>query len=861
MDLPDISPSSILPSPQIINTGSIRLPGYSSLSVGRNHNLSGATLPAYSGGEIITADNAMFHSAMSDIFFNFPQLSPSDYNQLYPYRLVMYGLPGMSSSGMSIELPIGPQNITMNVPAATSISVTMKGIVEDSNAAPLRSITINATTGIMPIGAMKQSSSGTSNLLEYAFQNTIQSFNSTISEATNVINDVKAVFNGSSQQASNRVNYADLGNDATATGYYFFHCLQRFLDLYLATKKTREGRTLRLAFYMFKDKMYWDVILNGYSFSKQAGTLEYAYTLNLTAYRRRTAPIGTESHDAIVRSRTKSSLNAIQNALKALKDTRKTVSEAFGILTGIQSDIQQSFMQPLRDCCMLAGEVVSGVHTVADFGKNIVNILKNSVNAALAEGSNTYLNNALTENDFNSDHSQNAAASLVGVTGPNINQADLATAPDSANPINAIYQNPDKYVAIFDLIDVDTLVLSREAQNAINAEKARVNALQVTDLQQRRDLMSSYAQKVSAGMGGYSATYNRIFNLPTPTTTQSMTTDYIRILSALNDAVMAADTLIAAYKNIVPTPTDDYFSFYTNYATSNGLTIPQSNSKYYVPFPYDGTLESLAVQYLKDVNRWHEIAALNALKEPYVDEVGFDIYFSSNGSGNSIILPNAENLYINETVEVWSNTKGMVYAQIASINKISTVETIVQFAIGVDLTGWTVADQAKVHAYAPNTVNSTKLIAIPSTAPVDATLNSTLKLAPGISDLNKIAQIAKVDLLLQSSGDLVFTSNDVKLAAGLTNLVQAATLRLQTKQGDILNIPLYGNPIRVGTPASEIDLKQFLKDLNAQFQGDARFGGVLAAQMKMTGPSVPMNLLFNVANTGVNLPISTSLPI
>ena len=60
-------------------------------------------------------------------------------------------------------------------------------------------------------------------------------------------------------------------------------------------------------------------------------------------------------------------------------------------------------------------------------------------------------------------------------------------------------------------------------------------------------------------------------------------------------------------------------------ATSDiAFTIP--NSKIQVPVPFGLTMEQIAMRYLGDPQLWLEIATLNDLREPYIDENGFVHY-------------------------------------------------------------------------------------------------------------------------------------------------------------------------------------------------------------------------------------------
>ena len=228
-------------------------------------------------------------TAVSDQFIRWTSIKADDFAKTFGYEFIIYEI--TESGGRVVDrmpLPLNPQSIQMDIPAATALSVTMKGIIEESNGAPLRPIRLTGTTGMLPIsGKAAGQNANTSNALEdiaaYAFKNTLQQVNRAITAVGRTI----AAFAGSPQKMS-YLNYQPDDVKGLTTGYEFFHRLARFFDYYLAAKK--QNRRIRLAFHMYKDQMYWDVSLGSYSFVKNQGTLEYSYNCALTAYRRRPTP-------------------------------------------------------------------------------------------------------------------------------------------------------------------------------------------------------------------------------------------------------------------------------------------------------------------------------------------------------------------------------------------------------------------------------------------------------------------------------------------------------------------------------------------------------------------------------------------
>jgi hypothetical protein len=813
--------------------------------------------------QAFTADGSKF---ISDSFLNWASLDGDDYRKLYGYEFVIFDAHSNNAVIKRLAMPLAPQDIQIEVPNAVSTTVTMKGIVEEHGGSPLRTIVISGTTGVLPVQEYP-STKGTRNngILDYLFRNTIQQFSGLSRQIKRTI----ASATGSEQSTVGPLNYSK--TTAANTGYYFLHKLDRFFAFYMAKKKTKEGHHWRMAFNMYKDQMYYDVTVERLAYSKQAGTLENFYNIRLLAWKRRTNPVGERGKPKELAPSKADKLNALARIINTLKNARRVVARSYGLMSGIRADINDSLITPIREVLLLGKDLRELAFDMYDFGFSSTNSFwagaKESFLAALDQFSQKSRRDAINDTIASKGlFGQGIAGTLGGgalaasyqVAQGNGTAALTINESTVADPLDNIFNNPINYPEIFEGILIDDLPLSDQAFSQITNEIQRIRALDSNDLRRRRDLMVSYTASISEALGGGSSEYNAARGISTKKVFKKLTTEDIELLSALNDIQMATDSIIAIVENLEGDTDDDYYSFYEKYAISQGLRFNQNASKFLVPFPLGASLEQLAYQYLGSPDRWIEIAALNGLKSPYIDEIGREVFFKGSGAGNSFTVPSDEGLYINQLVTIYSDTETATTRRIKTVQVLSAAETLVEVDGPSDIGKYKLIDKARMRVYAPDTVNSSMLIAIPSDQPVS--VPGKIKTSVGIEDLNGLAQLAKVDLMLDSTGDIVMGPDDVKLSVGLTNLVQAANLKLQTAVGSLLQHPTYGNPVQAGSPTSEVDTSAALNAIRQAFGQDPRFSGIQAAEIKKNGPAVEIKILVGVSNTDINLPLSARVP-
>jgi Fe-S-cluster formation regulator IscX/YfhJ len=176
-----------------------------------------------------------------------------------------------------------------------------------------------------------------------------------------------------------------------------------------------------------------------------------------------------------------------------------------------------------------------------------------------------------------------------------------------------------------------------------------------------------------------------------------------------------------------------------------------------------------------------------------------------------------------------------------------------------DLHRYKIADQAKIIAYIPDTVNSNNLIAIPTDQPFESPL--LFKMIPNVDENDKMVRIAQVDLKLTSEGDLaVAAGGNVLLSFGLSNIIQASRIKIFTPTQSLLDSPDFGNPLQAGMNVADLDLKSTLDQLRALFTSDPRFSEIVGMQLTQKSTAATLNMLLNVTSVSSLIPIVTEIP-
>ena len=820
----------------------------------------------------------------------------------------------ISSVILNYRFPINPANIQISIPAAASNTVTMHGMHEESNGSPLRNITISGSMGITPDtvdsfhdkSITKLANPTVLGQLEHAFSNTISAVSNVVTQAQSVLN----AFNTDLSDPT-AVIIPQSERQGKHTGMAHIHKLARFLDWYMEAKKSNHGTplhpVLKLGFDMHKDAMFYDCTLKNFSITKPPGSLEYQYSIQLTAYARRSEEHSLGATRSRANTTNSGEPNVIARMVQGLRAARNTVVAAKGVIKATGQDIN-FIMSPIKEAILLGSELSGLATDLSDYssklftGSGVRGVLldaladagfKNSVQfenyrteasplGRITSGSDTAYTpsvDRINEDSIARKEARSAARNrqrtkkTSDVDGFDPTKSLTDTDPNVIkipDIFDSILDDPDGNIEFFSKVSAsDIASRSKGVSDILRAERERISLLTLAALLTKRDNMEKNIAAVSASLGGAHPTYDRIYNRNTPeqenfaVAPKKLSLDDIALLSTLNDALIALDRFILAFKERQSGSGENYYTFYAQSARDAGLSFDNAQSKFYVPMPTDVTMEQLAFRYLGSGDRWIEIAALNGLKTPYIDEDGFRVNLQGNGSGNQFCVSNSENLFIGQTIKMFSDTQRPSSRRITKVDEVSEVKTLITVSDDEDLSRFREDENAYFQAFLPDTVNSNLMIAIPSAVPIN--LPGTVKTSPDTTDLSRMLYTGKTDFRLTFSSrgdeaDIAFGPNDVLVARGIHNIVQAANTIVLTKQGDLIHAPTFGNPIVNGINTADTTAGEIYQGLVSSFGGDSRFRQIIANRVRIRGPVAAIDLLLDVDGSDAFLPLTVAVP-
>lgn len=773
------------------------------------------------------------------------------WNKSYPYQLLIVKKEGTGYSKplYTFTLPIPPESFSISTPFAITGTVTQGGYVEEHNGAPVRNISFSGTTGVLPLRGTGEDL-GRANALQGIFAGTISAANTTIDRANTL--------------AGNPPHYHNLVSDdlkaeglEKSSGYYQFRLLQRFMESYVAMKKGSEGAAYRLALAVWKDQAVYLVTPVTFEVRRSASSpWEYNYSLAFRAFRRVTINNVNPSAFTAFQSVTRDP-NAFAQVVNKLGEARRVLQGLRDVLGAVVGDVDNLLFEPLRETMLFCKDAVGVSVAAADLPKNITRELKSAVLEAAALGG--------AFDRIGKTFDGKIAEAIADIRALSVKSGKAESGGGSAgagvgdaDPGNLPFERPEEFFELFEQINPSELNVPPATQRKIQEERERIRRLTRLDFERARDSFVQLAADFADSVGLGSETYNATFGRRSTVSSKVPTQDDFDALFALNATIMELNRLAAS--GDVGRETMTTVESLAGLAGASGIAFKVPTSKYAVPFPYGATLEQLAAQYLGDSNRWIEIAALNGLRQPYVDEEGFISYLLTNGRGNQVTVSDASNFYVGQPVWLSGANTSRSKRRITKIERIAPGTVVLTLDGEPDLERFTTQGMgAAIQAFLPDTVNSQMLIYIPSDSAAEEDDFRT-KSIPGVDEFDRLIQVGGTDLLLTQSGDLAVTPDgDCRLAIGLTNLIQRVRVALGTPKGSLLRHPDYGLGIRAGINTADLNPQEMLAALQDLFRADPSFTGVSALALSKAGPVVRVAMSLGIAGMNQTIPVSVDI--
>lgn len=792
------------------------------------------------------------------------------WNKTYPYQmLILEKENGTYKTRYTFTLPVNPESLQISTPFAITGEVTLGGYHEQHNGTPINLIRMAGSTGVIPLkGATPPRVLGSSNLLQGVFVGTINNVGKTLNSVSKLVG---------TNSSPNLISDSDT-DILTGSGYYQFRLLQKFLEGYAHLKTQAKSSQYRLALAIWKDQSVYLVTPQTFDVSRVAGSpWEYNYQIALKAFGRVVLGSGPGSVSPYKPPARDPSLFA--QMLNKIDEARAVLVNGSATLRAAGADVDNLLNEPMRQLALFCKDAVGVVVSAAELPASVVKSMKSAIiEVKSIKGIFERLGPVLDEDLLDLKTQAEELAVLLGKVetgaasnykkkgpsdpGPqNYKQGSStggeAGSQSSSARANKSFDNPDDLpLSFLSAIQPAQLNLSPAVQKSIAQELERIRRLTRLDFEKMRDNFVAVQRTFANAIGAGSDSYDSIYGTASSATTRTPTDDEYEMLFALNQLIIETSRM-AASGTIDRTRTSTIESV-AGMASRSGIAFTVPTSKFAIPFPYGMSLEQLSTQYLGSPDRWMEIVALNGLRSPFIDEVGFTLPLLASATGNELLVSDATNFYIGQAVTLSAVNVVTTKARISKISQVSP--GVVALALDTSgLEAFTVAAHATLHAFLPDTVNSQQLIYIPSPDAADEEDFFT-KSIPGVDQFDPMIEAGGVDLLLTTDGDMVITPDgDQRLAIGLTNIIQGIRQEMKTPQGSIYRHQEYGLRNFVGASTADVDARDVALAVREMLARNKAVTSIEGVSIVKDGPTLRASLAVGISGVQTPLPISLDI--
>lgn len=447
-----------------------------------------------------------------------------------------------------------------------------------------------------------------------------------------------------------------------------------------------------------------------------------------------------------------------------------------------------------------------------------------------------------------------------------INKQQASTTNVNPFAASSIYY---RFFPVFDTIKLETITLTNEERTIIANRKIIVGSYSKMDFLKIKKALREYRDQLADLVGLSDPDYNAIYNRGSIAARTSPSIADMNLMLIIQQELSTVDFILA---NLFAVDTAvDPFALAKLNANNPEIDIGQYKSGRLVKLNSGEDLPSLAKRFFNNADKWIDIAVANGLKEPYVDEIGEQLFLLANGNGNQINVAstdtqgniNISKFFINQLILIQSTTLPFSTQRlITGIRQIPVSgEIILTISGDLNMSSYLLSESASVRIFKPNTINSSQYILIPSEVPLAG--NRTEEIPWFLAGKTADEKNTKIDLLVGENGQLLKTSiGDIALSYGLDNAIQAIKTKMLTELGSNSRHPLFGLINLSGTPTSQVaDAKNALvESINSQIQADSRFDRVQSLDVSRNpsrdAVAYDVTLVVKLAGSNTFIPIT-----
>ena len=746
------------------------------------------------------------------------------WNRHYPYQFIVLeknetGDGWTPLTDWSFALPIPPSSLSIAPRIASTLRpLAENGVVEERSPTRFYDIAASGTFGTN----LGRTSAG-QDLPEVPFV-----LKSTVMLAQGINDSVQAILDPNPRFNIMAVSEAN----SVRTGYYQFRLMQKFLEGWLSLSAGPLGKNLSLGLAMWKDESVYLIKMEEFRVSRDSSSpLAYNYSIRATAWGRTSLKEPNETSNKKV-SDPQLTLARIaddlQLARSVLERSRLIVQGLCGDVSALYSDFVTPFTATfpplaaaeqvvLRTVGAYAKQAAGKSLAVADLGVRMVQDLTVHV-----------LDSVFGQSDPNTAVGQTRTEKALETRG-------------------RLLDDPYRAYLVYSRVNPKALSINSELRQKLDQELATLAAIRRVDLERFRDrLYGTYNNYVDAiGLGA----------TPSSRKVRDFIEEDMEIMEAMQSACQSVEALLLLTRKEQDMATPLAMDYVAGLAGASGIAFQKPTSKIAVPFPRHATLETLARDYLGDFARWHEIATLNGLRPPFVDEQGITLsLLSDGGDSDRVFVPfGNKDLYVGQKVTIGSNTELPTAYRIVGLTDQGTSGTIVQLNTEVPKEV-RVSDDAYLHYFSPGTVNSSQLIYIPSDLPVNSDFVNP---ETDSSDAQTLLDRGGQDILLNGEGDIVVEDDGTtRWASGMQSLIQKVNIALNCPKGSLLLHPQFGFPVQVGANGADVDPQEVAASIREMFASDPDLDGVKALRVVKRGVSLSVDTTIGVKEVNQVLPLN-----